>query len=349
MIANDRSSIPWAQVFFTDDRKLEMHGREMMKKQARLGRREKIENSLVQRNSTYNSAIGDGVNWWSQIVSAMGVVGMEKDIKSLARSNEDEVNIERNSICRIQLHHCKGMVCNSHVECKVHAGVHQTKKVHASWGDIDSVCISCWRIVQETGLSIDRQCIRGVVASSSCQCICNHLFHIRIPPFSCKPIVKLQHPSKKKTSTMSKSISNAQDSFFSIHKQALWLCNFVPSKAQWQLRDDDDPSQYFKHRFDWIKSCWCQGLRDWKKTRITKDDSELLAWCRERVEDILSRLHNDSSMDGSTVPWGMCMVPQYTCLIEKLKPAHPSSLSSSLELLGFVYVQQILHAMDCFR
>jgi hypothetical protein len=39
-----------------------MHGREMMKKQARLGRREKIENSLVQRNSTYNSAIGDGVN-----------------------------------------------------------------------------------------------------------------------------------------------------------------------------------------------------------------------------------------------------------------------------------------------
>lgn len=62
----------------------------------------------------------------------MGVVGMEKDIKSLARSNEDEVNIERDSICRIQLHHCKGMVCNSHVECKVHAGVHQTKKVHAS-------------------------------------------------------------------------------------------------------------------------------------------------------------------------------------------------------------------------
>jgi hypothetical protein len=35
---------------------------EMMKKQARLGRREKIENSSVQRDSTYDSGIGDGEN-----------------------------------------------------------------------------------------------------------------------------------------------------------------------------------------------------------------------------------------------------------------------------------------------
>jgi hypothetical protein len=39
-----------------------MHGREMMKKQARLVRREKIENSSVQRDSTYDSGIGDGEN-----------------------------------------------------------------------------------------------------------------------------------------------------------------------------------------------------------------------------------------------------------------------------------------------